>query len=99
MINGGIDSVLCMKLKYCVIRRILDICMRSAYNFYMVSEQLISGAIEIIETVEFCAGGIRICCNVSLVSKLRCLSTDCDWSMPLRAARIILHGRTGWRRC
>ena len=47
-----------------------------------------------IEAVEFCAGGIRICSLVFLVSKLRCISTDCDWIMPLRAARIILHGRT-----
>ena len=60
---------------------------------------LIIGAIANIEAIEFCAGGIRICSSVFLVSKLRCLSTDCDWSMPLRAARIILHGRTGWRWC
>ena len=70
------------------------------YNFYMVSEVYWSlEQLQIIEAVEFCAGGIRICSSVFLVSKLRCLSTDCDLSMPLRVAQIILHGRTGWRQC
>ena len=39
-----------------------------------------------IEAVEFFAGGIRICSNVFLVSKLRCLSADCDWSMPFEGS-------------
>ena len=56
---------------------------------YLSLEQL-----QDIEAVEFCAGGIRICSSVFLVSKLRCLSTDCDWSMPWRVAQIILHGKT-----
>ena len=48
-----------------------------------------------IEAVQFCAGGIQICSSVFLVSKLRCLSRDCDWSVPLRAARIIMEGQDG----
>ena len=64
--------------RFCIVHEVKIVCdqenlgyiTHKLYNFYMVSELYLSEKISIIEVVEFCVGGIRICCSVFFVSKL-----------------------------